>query len=199
MITGVILAGGKNKRIGRNKALLYIGNKRIIERILDVFETVFDDIVIILSQFSTDIDIFKGYGKRIVFDIFTEKGPLGGIYTGLYYSKTKNIFAVGCDMPFLNKDVIIYLMNVISDYDTVVPYINDRLQPLHAVYSQDSLLYIKKLIERSDLSIHHLLSQLRTRIVKEDELIPVDSDLLSFFNINREEDRIKAENLLIER
>src|SRR3989338_8769208 len=107
-MTGVILAGGKNSRIGLNKAFLEIGGKRIIERTVEIYKKIFDNILIITNtpedyQYLTESVILseaKNLKLKIYTDLIPHRGSLGGIYTGLYYSKSDYVFLLPVICPF---------------------------------------------------------------------------------------------------
>ena len=105
MITGAILAGGLNSRFGQNKALINIDGKTLIERIIEVFSTIFDEILII----SSSPDIYNKFDScRVIGDILPIGGPLIGIYSALIGSKYDAVFVSACDMPFINPSLINY-------------------------------------------------------------------------------------------
>src|SRR3990170_4390246 len=187
-MTGVILAGGKNSRIGLNKAFLEIGGKRIIDRI--------DEILIITNtpedyQYLTE-SVILGEAKNLKLKIYTDliphRGSLGGIYTGLHYSKSDYAFFAACDMPFLNERVIRHIIKGARDYDIIVPYYKHRLHPLHAVYSKSCLEIFKGMVEENRLKIKALFLKFRVKKISD---IP-ETRLPPFSNINTKEDYKQA-------
>jgi len=84
-ITGIILSGGKNSRMGVNKAFLELDGQRLIDKILDIYKNIFSEIIIVAND---PLSYTEFSDTIIVTDIYKGKGPLGGIYTGLFYSKT---------------------------------------------------------------------------------------------------------------
>jgi len=91
-------------------------------------------------------------------------------------------------MPFLNPALIKYLSGMAPDFDIVVPRTDDGLQPLHAVYSQKCLPFMKDLLNRDNLKILDLFHQGKIREVSTQEIRPLDPDLRAFLNINTPED-----------
>lgn len=197
-MTGVILAGGKNSRIGLNKAFLEIGGKRIIERIVEIYKKIFDEILIITNtpedyQYLTESVILseaKNLKLKIYTDLIPNRGSLGGIYTGLHYSKSDYVFFSACDMPFLNEKVIRHIIKGARDYDIIVPYFKHRLHPLHAVYSKRCLPLIKVMVEKKRLKIKELFLKCKVKKVMD---IP-QTKLPPFSNINTKEDYKQAIN-----
>ncbi|MCX5820100.1 MAG: molybdenum cofactor guanylyltransferase, partial [Deltaproteobacteria bacterium] len=106
-MTGVILSGGKNRRMGENKAFLRIEGERLIDRTVRLFRTVFQEVIIVTGSPLDYLD----QQATIVTDILPEKGALGGIYTGLFYATEEHAFVTACDMPFLNRAFLEYMVS----------------------------------------------------------------------------------------
>ena len=189
--TSIILAGGKNLRLGRNKAFEVIKGKTIIERVYERLKPISRQIVIVTSwaQFDIEIDL----QADIVADIYPDVGPLGGIFTGLTASKSDVNILAACDMPFINTELLRYMTKILGDYDAVVPRLaNTLIEPLHAVYSKNCLSQIDRRIAAKQLSIHAFLTEVNVRYLEEEESKRIDPQLLSFFNINYQADLDKA-------
>jgi molybdopterin-guanine dinucleotide biosynthesis protein A len=95
---------------------------------------------------------------------------------------------VACDMPFLKKEVIEYLIGKIDNNDVIIPHLSDGYHPLHAIYSHRCLPFIERLIEKDDLKIINFFMKVRVREIKEKELSQVDPEFNAFININTPED-----------
>jgi len=115
------------------------------------------------------------------------KGALGGIYTGLFFASHDYSFVTACDMPFLSKDFIVYLTEQVDKYDIVVPQLSDGFQPLHAVYSQNCLSPIKRLLIAGKLKITGFYKEMRLLSIPEENIKPFNKDGRLFLNINRPE------------
>ncbi len=124
----------------------------------------------------------------LVRDEIAHQGPVGGIYYGLREAKGEFVFLTSCDVPFLNLGLISYLISQIPDYDVVVPYWQERFQPLHAVYRRSVAPLLGKQLERGELRPIFLYEKVRTRRVSEDEIRRFDPEGLSFLNMNTPED-----------
>ena len=151
----VLLAGGESSRYGRNKALTSFAGKKLIEYIYENLNSYFKKVIIIGSRESYNfID-----GAEIREDLFKDKGPLAGLYTGLYYSDTDYNFVSGCDMPFLNQSYFSFLEDFIEKkennlvYQLIVPEYRSYLEPLAAFYHRNLLDEIKRNIEEDNLRI----------------------------------------------
>lgn len=130
IITGIILAGGKNSRMGSDKGMLIVDGKKIIERILEAIKPVVDEIIIVSNGKNYD-----HLGYKVYSDIIKDCGPMGGIYTALSFSKANKNLVVACDMPFLSSEVLKQIINNSSDCDIAVPEFSGEVHPLCAVYS----------------------------------------------------------------
>ena len=196
-VTGIILAGGKNLRLGRNKALEFLGSKSLIERVIERLQPLTNQILIVTSR--EQANQLLESKTQILIDIFPDSGPLGGIYTGLLSSKSSHSIVVACDMPFLNTELLRYMVGVPQDYDAVVPRLEtDKLEPLHAIYSRNCLDNIKTLLQRNEFRVNSLLKSVRVRYIERAECEKLDPQLLSFFNINRQSDMKRAIALIAE-
>jgi len=183
-MTGVILSGGKNTRMGENKAFLRVGEERLIDRTVRLFRRVFREVIIVTTSPLDYLD----QEAIIVTDIIPEKGALGGLYTGLFYATDEYAFLSACDMPFLNTTFMEYMVLQATGYDIVVPAPPDGLQPLHAIYARRCLPAIRARLDRNRLQIkgfyqgHHILK------ISPEVLGAFDPEGRMFLNVNTPED-----------
>ena len=184
-MTGIILAGGKNSRMGTNKAFLKIDGIRLIDNILAVYQKIFSEIIIVTND---PLSYTEFSDTVVVTDIYKEKGALGGIYTGLFYATYDYSFVAACDMPFLNEDFIIYLTGQVGKHDVIVPELSEGFQPLHAIYSRNCLSHIKKLLSADKLKIAGFYKEVRLLSIPEEKIKPFNKDGRFFLNINTPED-----------
>jgi molybdopterin-guanine dinucleotide biosynthesis protein A len=188
--TGVILSGGKNSRFsGKNKALVHIGGKRILDRIYEVFSILFDKIILVTN----DPVQYMEWDFDIVTDIFPIRSSLTGIHAGLFYLTTPYAFFAACDIPFIKKELIeILLDSVEPNIDIVIPETSKGLEPLCSVYSKRCLKPIEEQLEKQSLRIERMFQKVRVKKISEDILRTIDQDLLSFSNINTPDDLVRA-------
>jgi molybdopterin-guanine dinucleotide biosynthesis protein A len=170
--------------MGKNKAFIEIDGVPIIQRIYNLFKTLFCEIVIVTNE----MKLFQHLEAKIHPDLIPDRGVLGGLYTGIFYSSFPHAFCVACDMPFLKGPVIRYLIEKIEDYDVVVPRTKDGLQPLHAIYSRNCLDPIRKIIQQKQFKIIDFYSMVKVNIVRENEFRSLDPATESFLNINTPKD-----------
>ena len=189
--SGVILAGGESRRFsGRNKAFLKIGQQRLIDNIYRVFCAVFDEIIIVTNQPAAYLD----FDATIVSDVFPVRSSLTGIHAGLFYSGNPFIFAVACDIPFLQEDLVRLLLGRIeAAAGVVIPETSEGLEPLCAVYAKTCLPVVERRIEQQKYKIQRFFKSFRVLRIPEETLRAVDPELKSFFNINTPADLARAE------
>jgi molybdopterin-guanine dinucleotide biosynthesis protein A len=183
-ITGIILSGGKNTRMGENKAFIEIEGAPIVSRIHNLFKELFQEVVIVTNQ----QELFKNFDSKIYSDLLPNKGVLGGLYTGLFFSTFHYSFCVACDMPFIKKSLVQYIIKNIDGEDVIVPRTKDGLQPLHAVYSKNCLDPIKIIIEQGKYKIIDVYNRVNVKIIEEKDFISLDPVGESFINVNTPEE-----------
>lgn len=178
--TAVILTGGKSSRMGRPKALLPFDGEPLITHVVPALKTMFAEVVVVAAP-EQELPILT---VVLVRDDIAYQGPVSGIYHGLKASTQEICFVTSCDAPFLNLRLIAHLLAQISDWDVVVPYWQERFQPLHAVYRRGVMPLLKEQLERGELRPIFLYDKVRTRKVDEDEIRRFDPEGLSFLNMN---------------
>jgi molybdopterin-guanine dinucleotide biosynthesis protein A len=190
-VTSIILAGGRNLRLGSNKALETIGGKSLIERVVERVKLVSTRTLIVTSPGQPALPV-AGEVEFLV-DLYPGKGPLGGIYTGLLASPSSHSIVVACDMPFLNIELLRYMIQLSRGFDAVVPRLEKgKVEPLHAIYSKDCLDNMKTRLEHNQLRVARFLNTVRVRYVEKAECQRLDPQLLTFFNINCQSDLDRA-------
>ena len=181
-IAGVILAGGKSSRMGSAKPFLTVEGRRIIDSTLEIFNSIFDEILIVTDDKNRFME-FKDV--KVIEDLVKGYGPLAGIYTGLKTISKDKAFFVACDMPFLDKVLIKNLLDIsfTNDCDAVVPCTSRGIEPLHAVYSKRTVGIIEDLLEGDDLSIRSFFKRCNCKYIEIET-----KRYQSFFNVNTPED-----------
>ncbi len=192
----IVLAGGKGARLGRYKALETINNESLVQRVVSSLSFFNSDIIVVIGS-RQHLPQFTSYPKlRIVTDAYAGKGPLVGIYTGLLASASRYNLVVACDMPFLNLDLLGYMLKISDGFDMVIPRVGSLWEPLHAVYSKSCLSAIEQLLEEGNYKIDRLLSLVKVRYLEAGEIDRFDPERLSFFNINTKADLETARRLV---
>ena len=195
--SGIVLAGGRSRRLGRAKALEPFQGEPLIRRVIDRLSRITDDLVFVVNDHeqasalpisSRDIDLTYD----IVIDKYPDGGSLGGIYTGLLAAESQWAFVVACDMPFLNVELMRHMLSMRDGQDVVVPRTDGYPEPTHALYNKSCLPFIEKRLKRDDLKIARFFDEIRVRFLEEAEVRGLDGDLLSFFNVNTQDDLDRA-------
>lgn len=193
-ITGVLLTGGASRRMGKNKAFLQLEGQPLLQRSLDVLQSVCREVLIS----SRGSEIYEGYGFKVVPDVIKDKGPLGGLYSVLPEAKYEQLFIAACDMPLLQAKAIKAVCRELGDYDAVVPYISGRMHPLHGSYHRRILPLVERNLQSGKLKLMDLLNSCRSRILNFDEAFPEGEDKewleSSFWNVNTPDDWERIKN-----
>ena len=185
-ITGVILAGGKSSRFGVNKALLEINGSKLIDRVTGLLISIFERVILITN--SPDEYLYLGLPIRE--DLIKGLGPIGGILTGLEDINDEAGFFIACDMPFVSEDLIRYIVSVRGGFDAVVPKIDWKIEPLHALYRKSCLPVIRGLIASGVYQTIKAFDMLNVRYLNEAEIRANDPQMRSFFNVNSPEELV---------
>ncbi|WP_413934317.1 molybdenum cofactor guanylyltransferase [Nitrospira sp. BLG_1] len=192
-VTGILLAGGKSRRMGADKRFLTVGEQTLLERSCNILSRIFERVCIVIAQDSQPLET----PVPVLRDLIPSCGSLGGMYTGLHQAATPYIFLSACDMPFIHADLIRYMVDVKDEVDIVLGYWNGRPQPTHAVYSRNCLSVVEALVRSGDLKLQRLLTTpaLRVRLITEDEIRKIDPEGRSFLNVNTPSDLELARSL----
>jgi molybdopterin-guanine dinucleotide biosynthesis protein A len=183
-LTGIIVAGGSNRRMGgRWKALLTLNGVTFIECQTTIMRSICKDIVMVTHQQEALAEAFgcqwiadgslelpgTGCAVRLVADKEPGLGPLGGIQAGLAAAACEYAWIVACDMPFLSARAAAAMLEQLQrqEADAVVPEIGGRLQPLHAVYSRRCLEPVERLLAEGQHKLMRLLEETKSIVVGE--------------------------------
>ena len=178
--TAVILTGGKSSRMGRPKALLPFDGEPLIAHMVRRLARVFPETVVVAAP-DQELPLLPVTLAR---DEVAYQGPVSGIYHGLQAATKEVCFVTSCDAPFLSLPLISHLISQIGDADVVVPYWQERFQPLHALYRTSVASLLKDQLERGELRPIFLYDKVRTRKIHEDEIRRLDPDGFSMLNMN---------------
>ncbi len=194
--TGLVLAGGSSRRMGRNKAFLPFDERPLIEVVIERVALVCAEVLIVAS----DVTTYTGLGLPVVTDRFRGVGVLGGLHAGLEAASYDLALAVGCDMPFIQPDLLRAFTEWAVGFDVVV--LRHRapesqasgkreqmfVEPLHAAYRRACLPALEAMIRAGERRIVSFFPDVRVRYVTMDDIAPFDPDLRSFRNINTPEE-----------
>lgn len=185
-ISGVVLAGGQSRRMGKDKRNLEWGGTKFLDKVCLTLGELFDEIILV-----TAIEDYPcGHlPVRLVTDAIPHTGSLGGLFTGIKEASHSSVFVVACDMPFLNHLVISRLCGL-PENDVVMAKLSTGYQPLHARYSKRCSHIVEQMIQDGNLRIHSLIQNpsLSVQIVEESLFDDIDPHGYSFLNINTPSD-----------
>ena len=194
-VTGVIQAGGKSTRMGgRPKALLELGGRRIIERVLDAVAPVVDDVLVVTNT----PDLYAFLRVPMVPDAWPEHGSLGGIFTGLAAAAGDAAFTVACDMPFLHSEVARLVVRRAGEGDVVIPRVGEQFETMHAVYGKACLPAIEARLRAGRLKIVGFFEDVRVVEIGEAEVARHRAPEVVFMNVNTPEELERAQALAAE-
>jgi len=180
-----IMLVGKSTRL-KNKAFIRINNKELFRYGYEVLEEIFKEVKIICNK-----QVCKKFSSLSI-NIIEENldiGPLGAIYVGMNNTKSEYVSVFGCDMPFLNKDLIKFLCSKVTK-DGIVPLNNrGQVEPLHAIYKRVKILNVlDSETLKEERRIQKMLNILDIKYIPAPEIKKFDPELLSFRNINTKDD-----------
>ena len=187
MISAAVMAGGKSRRMGQDKAWIELEGRPIVARVIDVLREVADEVLIVAND-----PRFAELGLRVVPDRFPEGGALGGIATGVGAAGHDRVLIAACDMPFLRADVWRLLIARAEDADAVVPKVGGEYETLHALYTKTCLGPMERALASGRMRVISFFPDVRVREVGEAELRVLDPDLRSLTNVNTPEELDRA-------
>ncbi|MBI4628228.1 MAG: molybdenum cofactor guanylyltransferase [Candidatus Rokubacteria bacterium] len=191
-VTGVIQAGGRSTRMGgRPKALMELGGRRIVERVLDAVAPAVDDLLLVTNT----PDLYASLGLPMVADVYPDAGSLGGIYSGLKAAPGETAFTVACDMPFLHPAVVRLVVARAGEADVVIPRVGGQLETLHACYAKSCLPHIEERILAGRLKIVGFFERVRVIEIAEAEVARHRDPAIAFMNVNTPEELERARAL----
>lgn len=193
LFSGYILAGGKSRRMGKDKAFLNFGGETFAEHAISSLSTICENVKIVLNDSEQQSRFQKVLPEvSIIFDVFKNRGALGGIHTALTDCETEFAVILACDLPLVDSSVIGKLAEIAANADkmtaAIVPKQKDgRLQPLCAIYQKSvCLAKLENLFEKNEsISVRDLIFGVPNWIVLSDELSEVDD---VFLNVNEPSD-----------
>ncbi len=175
-VTGVILAGGRSRRMGRDKLSLPVGDGTLFEHMLAFMRGLFSRVLI-----AGDRPDLERPDVPCVPDAYPGSS-LGGLFTGLREAQTPYIFGAAADMPYPNQALALSLLRLRAGFDVVVVQSAAGYEPLFAVYAKSCLPPMERALEEGRYSIRTLFGELNVRSVGPAELPP--GWRLSLTNVN---------------
>jgi molybdopterin-guanine dinucleotide biosynthesis protein A len=194
-ITGVIQAGGQSRRMGgRPKALIELGGRRIIERVLAALAPAVDDVLVVTNT----PELYAFLNLPMVGDVYPDRGSLGGIYSGLEAASGQAAFTVACDMPFLHPEIVKLVVERAGEGDVVIPRVETQLETMHAAYGKICLPYIAERLIAGQLKIVDFFERVRVVEIAEADVARFRNPQIAFMNVNTPDELERARVLAAE-
>jgi molybdenum cofactor guanylyltransferase len=187
-----LLAGGKSLRMKENKLFIsYHGLPLIIFQIERFLANNYF-VQVVCSSENKELLLQKGIIPdspwiSICTDLIEDCGPLGAIYTALYYAKTTSL-VLAIDLPFVKPELTDKLLELSPSYDAVIPCTSKGMEPLCACYQNSCLAPIRQQLDEKKYKVSSMYEKIKVLCFKEEEIKIIDPELSSFINLNTQED-----------
>ncbi|MEK6672279.1 MAG: molybdenum cofactor guanylyltransferase [Nitrospirota bacterium] len=187
-MTAAILSGGENTRMPVLKGFLEVDGRTILSRSLELLKRVFRNVVI-----NTNMpERYFSFGVPLKGDIRNERGPMTGILSLLAGTGDDSVFVVACDMPFINEELIRYMVDCYErqgargegQADAVIPVFRGKPEPLLGIYSRSAIMVLEEEVRKGKRGIQETLTKLNVLYITDEEVRRIDPEGLSFVNIN---------------
>lgn len=198
-LTGVILAGGQNRRMdGKVKALLPFHGEPVIARQIERMKRICDEIIVV----TRDPDLFSrtvGDSVRLIEDRIPGKGPLSGMHAAFSELNSQDAWVVGCDMPFINDRAALLMWEQKQEIgcDIVAPRIGGRIHPLHGVYDRRCTSHVTDLLQSGRHRVKELFNRVKWAAVEEGRFLQQKIDIRFVVNMNTPEEYAEALSLKV--
>jgi molybdenum cofactor guanylyltransferase len=184
LVSGIILAGGQSRRMGRDKALIDFQGQPIITHVMAAVRDLTNDVVVVSNRSDVYGPLGAPLGARVVADYDPPCGPLGGIAAGLQAMDAEVAIVVACDMPFLSVTLLRWLIDQAAGYDAVVPQTGAEYEPLHAIYRRTCANPIVQRLAQGDRRVISFFADVRLRAIEEAAWRAIDPAGRSLVNLN---------------
>ncbi|MBX0330753.1 molybdenum cofactor guanylyltransferase [Oscillochloris sp. ZM17-4] len=199
-ITGIIVAGGRSRRLGFDKRRVRLwgdAGPTLLEHTLGVLAPLCAELLVVLN----DPAEWPGLAARVVGDRYPDAGALGGIYSGLTAAALPTALVVASDMPLLNAGLLRALAESPFDGDALVPLAvgpasRSGREPLHAVYRASCLPAMRAALECGSYGVAALLARLQMAIPDQAMIACHDPGGRAMLNINTPDDLALARRLI---
>ena len=196
-VTGVIVAGGKSRRFGSDKASATLRGRPLLQWVRDALAPIVNEIVVVTAAGQTLPPMHPSIPVTVVEDREPERGPLGGLATGFAVAASPVCFAVSCDAPLLHTAVAARIVDALDDHDAVLPEVGGFQQPLVAAYRRDPCLAAAEAALAAGVNkVLDAFAALNVLALGEDRLTILDPDIRSFRNANSPEELAAIATLL---
>ncbi len=190
-LSGVILAGGRSSRLGRNKAFIEFAGRPLIARVADLLRPLVSELVIVANE----SEPYLPFADRVVPDVVPGLGPLGGIYAGFLAVRGRAALFAGCDLPFVTAALYERLGRELGEADAAVPFAGGEYEPLVAAYARSCLPAVETAMLLGRRRVVSFYSGVRLAVLAEQEVKTFGDPKTLFLNINSEDDYQRAKEI----
>ncbi len=187
-VGGIILAGGRSRRMGVAKAMLPFGPETLLQRVARLVGEAVSPIVVVAAT-GQELPVLDAH-VLVVRDRLPGHGPLEGIAAGWRaLTNVEAAYVSACDTPLVKPQFICRIIELLdSDHQATVPVIDEFPQPLTGVYRSSAFQQVDQMLAAGQLRLMDWLPQLSVRWLDAKELIDVDPELESLRNLNSPHD-----------
>ncbi len=189
-LTVAIMAGGQSSRMGTDKSFVLFNGRPMIEVVVKAVAGLGAETLLITNK----PDEYAQLNLPMVGDVYPDHGSLGGIFTAVHAAAYPHTLVVACDMPWLNRPLLEYIVSLRETADVVVPRWDKFPEPLHAVYSKACLEPIKEKLDAQMYKITVFYGRVSLRFVSREEIEQFDPEGKSFVNVNTPEELAERED-----
>lgn len=186
-----VLAGGKSRRFGSNKAMAPWFNGYVIDAVLQAAMGACQEVIIIANA----PELYSYSGLPVFPDISPGLGPLAGLQSALRHARAERIFLLGCDMPLLNPELLKMMWEIPTWAPVVIPSTPHGLEPLHAIYHKSLLPIVDHQINSGNLSFQSLLEDIPCHIVSPADILKICPSFRCLTSVNTPEKLARLEKL----
>lgn len=166
--------------MGTDKSFVLFQGRPMIEVVRERVAGLGDELILITNKPTA----YAHLGLPMFPDIYPDHGSLGGIFTAVSYASHPYTLVVACDMPWLNRPLLAYMLSLRTRADVIVPRWDQFPEPLHAVYHKACLEPIEANLRARRLKITGFFDQVQVWYVEREIIASFDPDGRSFSNVN---------------
>lgn len=160
--TGVVLAGGRSSLMGRDKALIEMDGRTLLDRALDLLEPQVQELLVV-----GDPEKYAHVGPFVIADDVPGIGPLGGIITAMRYASNDRLLIIACDMPNLTPSLLSFLKAAFPvDGYALVPACDGRPEPLAAAYHRKCRIGFEACVAKGEWKVSSALEHVGATFVQ---------------------------------
>lgn len=180
--SAAILAGGKSSRMGFDKQLLTVNQRRLIDITVRKLQPLFDDIIVVTAN----PEYYEAMPITAVKDNYPGLGPLAGIEAALSQAKSQYVFTIACDMPNFCETYARFMQDTLreNNADSCITTHGDWIEPFHAYYGKTSLAQLRADLSEEKGSIYYFLRSVNTLYIDEHTAKSFNPHMDMFANLN---------------